>query len=173
MPIQKVTAPNQSENNMKSRLSATDFFQKLEDCTKKGTPELQMTPFLLFAMFNFSSKCFYGNFNNSSFRLTLYTKFTPTLFILKGNYKVINQQLIVSYVIEPIGKFLLLWMKYSPLLFLLLLNCIYFLNSIRMPIEGYIAFNIFIVLAFFYSRWKMKMERKKLEMKFKRIFEIE
>lgn len=42
-----------------------------------------------------------------------------------------------------------------------------------MPIEGYIAFKIFIVLAFFYSRWKMKMERKKLEMKFKRIFEIE
>lgn len=78
---------------MKSRLSATDFFQKLEDCTKKGTPELQMTPFLLFAIFNFSSKCFYGNYNNSSFRLTLYTKFTPTLFILKGNYIVINQQL--------------------------------------------------------------------------------
>lgn len=156
---------------MKTKLSIKEFRERLKDNTKIGMPELKIT-FGIFSFFFQNSKYFYGNFDESTFRLTINSNFVTTFYILKGKYQNINNNLKLNYTIEPINKLGLIWIKFFP--FVAVIGFNYFLCFIlkNTPNEIFIIFNLFIVFIIFFSRWKLKREKKNLELRFNEIFEI-
>jgi hypothetical protein len=156
---------------MKSKIDITEFRKRLKDNTKFGSPKLK-TPLGFFSIFTDNSKCFYGDFDDSTFRLTKNSNFSSSLYFLKGTYKKTEQNLIVNYTLEPVGKFRIAWVKYFPIVALIVFNCLFYFNSKDAPREAYVIFNLFIIFIFFFSRWHTKWKKKNLEQKFKNIFEI-
>lgn len=155
---------------MNSKLKIEEFREKLRINTKIGTPELR--PVLgIFSVFSDNSKCFYGNFNESTFKLVKNTNFKTTFYVLRGNYQNIENNLKLSYVIEPSSKLGIIWIKFFPFIALIGSN-FYFLNDKSTPKQILILVNVFIFFTIVFSRWNLKREKKYLENKFNKIFEI-
>lgn len=158
---------------MKSKLNINEFRNRLKENSKIGYPKLKSTPFVVFTMSGGGgSKVFFGMFDDSTFRLTMNSTLFPTFYIIKGKYKNINNSLNVNYTIEPNSKFQILWNKYLPIISLFGVNLFFLLNSRKIPVEVYLAFNLFIIFMILFSRWDIKRKKKNLEQKFIKIFEI-
>ncbi|SHG27135.1 hypothetical protein [Flavobacterium defluvii] len=157
---------------MKSNLNLLEFRSRLKESIQIGSPKLKLGPFAVFTIFDGKSKPFYGLFDDKDFRLTINYRVTPTSFIVKGKYKVVNNILHVNYEIEPHPKFILVWVKYFPIFCFILMNSL-LISSKNAPQEAFIVVNVFLVFMIFYSRWDIKRKRKNIEQKFIEIFEIE
>ena len=155
---------------MKSKIDITEFRNRLKDNTKIGSPKLKI-PLGFFSIFTDNSKCFYGDFDESTFRLIKNSNFFSTLYFLKGTYKKTEKNLIVNYTLEPVGKFRIAWVKYFPIVALIMFNSVFYFE-IKPPIKIYIIFNVFIVFIPFLSRLKIEWQNRKLKRKFNKIFEI-
>jgi hypothetical protein len=155
---------------MESKINITEFRNRLKDNTKIGLPKLKI-PMGFFSVFTDNSKCFYGNFDNSTFELITNSNFLPTFYFLKGTYKNTEKNLIVNYNIEPIGKLRIAWIKYFSIIALIICNSVFYFEA-KPPIEIYIIFNVFIIFISFFLRLIIKWQNKKLERKFFKIFEI-
>lgn len=155
---------------MTSKLSLSEFRSRLKNNTEIGSVKVKLSTFRVFPMFG-RTKPFYGLFDDKSFRLTLNSEVSPTIYVIKGKYKNINNVLQVDYVIEPNSKFQLIWVEYSPILGILAIN-IFFLFFAKGLRRASTIINLFLLFMAFYSRWKTERKRKKLEKKFVEIFEI-
>lgn len=156
---------------MNSKLNITEFRNRLKENTKIGRPDIKLS-LGIFSLFYLNSKIFYGIFDDSTFRLTINYNFTSGFYILKGKYQNIDNKLKLNYIIEPMSKIGIIWIKYFPFIALIGFNCFYFFNLKNVPNEINIIFNSFIVFIIFFSRWDIKRKRKNLEQKFIEIFEI-
>jgi amino acid transporter len=157
---------------MKSKLNIIEFRNRLKENTKIGRPELQLSLGIL-SIFFLSSKSFYGNFDDSTFQLTKNYNFTSGFYLLKGKYQNIDNKVKLNYIIEPMSKIGIIWLKYFPFVAMIGFNSFFFFNIKNAINEVYIVFNLFIVFIIFYSRWDIKRKKKNLEQKFIEIFEIE
>lgn len=157
---------------MESKLNIIEFRNRIKDNTVIGNPKLKLiSPFDLFRIFGSFSKPFYGNFDDSTFRLTTNSAVSPTFFMIKGNYRITNRTLFVNYTIEPTHKIQIIWLKYYPLIAFVLCNSVFILIE-KVPMQVYLIFNLFIVFSVFHTRWLPKRKIKNLEQKFKKIFEL-
>lgn len=158
---------------MKSKLTISEFRNRLKTHSKIGSPNFKSSLFGIFTMFGGNnSKFFYGLFDDSAFNLTMNSTIMPPLYVIKGKYKNTNSTLSINYTIESNSKFRLLWMKFFPIIFLFVINLLFLLSSNKIPFEVYIVFNLFTIFILFYSRWDMKRRKKNMEQKFIEIFEI-
>jgi hypothetical protein len=155
---------------MKSKLDITEFRNRLKENTKIGSPKLKI-PLGFFSVFTDNSEYFYGNFDNSTFELIKNSNFSPYLYFLKGTYKKDEKNLNVNYRLEPVGKIRITYVKYFPIIALIVFNSIFYFEM-KPPIEIYIIFNVLIVFITIFSRLNIKWQNKKLERKFNKIFEI-
>ena len=156
---------------MESKLSLAEFRTRLQNNTEIGSLKVNLSLFRIFPRFG-GIKPFYGLFDEKSFRLTINSRTSPTYFIIRGNYKNINNRLNINYIVEPNSKFQLLWTRFSPVVFLIALN-IFFLFFGRGLRRATTIVSLFLLIIIFYSRWKEERKRKKLERKFIRIFELQ
>ena len=155
---------------MKSKLDITEFRNRLKENTKIGSPKLKIQ-LGFFSIFTDNSKYFYGNFDNSTFELIRNSNFLPYLYFLKGKYKKEGKNLNVNYGLEPVGKIRITYVKYFPIVALVMFNSIFYFD-VKPPTEIYIIFNLFIVFATILWRLNIKWQNKKLERKFNKIFEL-
>ena len=155
---------------MKSKIDITEFRNRLKENTKIGSPKLKI-PMGFFSIFTDNSKCFYGNFDNSTFELIKNSNFSPASYFLKGTYKNTEQNLIVNYSFEPVGKLRIAWVKYFPIIAFIMCNSVFYFQ-VKPPIEIYIIFNTFIAFISIFSRLNTKWQKKKLKRKFNKVFEI-
>jgi len=155
---------------MESNLSLSEFRARLQNNTEIGSLRVNVSHFRLFPRFG-GVKPFYGLFDDKSFRLTINSPTSPTIFIVRGNYKNIDNRVNVNYIVEENSKFQLLWTRFSPVVFLIAIN-IFFLFFGRGLRRATTIVSLFLLIIIFYSRWKEERKRKKLEQKFIRIFEI-
>lgn len=156
---------------MESKLSLAEFRTRLQNNTEIGSLKVDLSLFRIFPRFG-GIKPFYGLFDEKSFRLTINSRTSPTYFIIRGNYKNINNRLNINYIVEPNSKFQLLWTRFSPVVFLIALN-VFFLFFGRGLRRATTIVSLFLLIIIFYSRWKEERKRKKLERKFIRIFELQ
>lgn len=155
---------------MISKLSLSEFRTRLKNNTEIGSPKVKIGPFGIFAAFS-GTKPFYGLFDDKTFRLTINSTVSPTFYIVKGKYKLVNNVLKVDYIVEPGNKFQPIWAKYSPIVLILVIN-IFFLFFARGLRRASTIVNLFLLFMAFYSKWKVEKNRKKLEKIFVRIFEL-
>jgi len=155
---------------MESKLSLAEFRTRLQSNTEIGSLKANLSIFRIFPRFG-GTKPFYGLFDEKSFRLTLNSRTSPTYFIIRGNYKNSYNRVNVSYIVEPNSKFQLIWTRFSPVVFLIIIN-VFFLFFGRGLRRATTIVSLFLLILIFYSRWKEERKRKKLERNFVRIFEI-
>ena len=155
---------------MKSKIDIIEFRNRLESNTKIGSPKLKI-PLGFFSIFTDNSKCFYGKFDNSTFEVIKNSNFFPNFYFLKGTYKNTENNLIVNYSIEPVGKLQIVWIKYFPIIAFIMCNSIFYFEA-KPPTEIYIIFNVFIIFISIFSRLNIKWQNRKLKQKFNKIFEI-
>lgn len=155
---------------MESKLSITEFRTRLSNNTEIGSLQVKLSSFKIFPTFA-GTKPFYGFFDNQSFYLTVNSAKSPTFYTIIGEYKTVNNRLIVDYIVEPNSKFQFMWVRYAPVICLILINLfiIVFAKGLR---RATTIINLFMLFLIFYSRWKEERRRKKMEQKFLRIFEI-
>jgi len=156
---------------MESKLSTTEFRDRLKLNTKIGTPELKFN-FGILSIFSDHSKCFYGSFDDATFRLSINSNFTTKFYILKGKYKNTDSKLNLNYTIETMSKLGIIWIIYFPLVLLIGFNCFLCFNNKSTPNEVIIVFNLFLIFIIFISRLQLKREKKNLKLTFNKIFEI-
>ena len=160
---------------MKSKLNIEEFQSRINQTSKIDSAKLKLSPFGLFTSFGGVSKIFYGNFDESTFHLTMNSILSPTFYIIKGKYEYQDNRLNVDYVIEPSNKFQIAWTKIFPVVFLIGINILLLLSNSNLkntPSEAYIVFNVAAVFLIFFSRWDMKRKKLKLEQKFIETFEL-
>ncbi|QOG01417.1 hypothetical protein [Flavobacterium sp. MDT1-60] len=155
---------------MESKLSLSEFRTRLKNNTEIGSTTAHTEKVRIFPISG-TIKPFYGSFDNTSFRLTVNSPKSSTPFIVKGNYKDVNNKVSVDYVIEANNKFQVIWTRYSPIILILVIN-IFFLFFARGLRRASTIVNLFLLFMAFYSRWNEERKRKKLEQKFISIFEI-
>lgn len=155
---------------MESKLSLAEFRARLINNTEVGSLKVNLGTFRLFPIFG-ETKPFYGLFDDKSFSLTLNSTTSPTIFVIRGKYKNVNNVVKVDYVVEPNSKLQLIWAEYAPVIGIIVINLffLFFAKGLR---RGTTIINLFLLVMAFYSRWKTERRRKKLEQKFIRIFEI-
>lgn len=155
---------------MESKLSLAEFRARLINNTEVGSLKVNLGTFRLFPIFG-ETKTFYGLFDDKSFSLTLNSATSPTIFVIRGKYKNVNNVVKVDYVVEPNSKLQLIWAEYAPVIGIIVINLffLFFAKGLR---RGTTIINLFLLVMAFYSRWKTERRRKKLEQKFIRIFEI-
>jgi hypothetical protein len=158
---------------MKSKLTISEFRNRLKTHIKIGSPNLKSSLFGIFTMFGGgNSKIFYGLLDDSAFNLTMNSTIMPPLYVIKGKYKNTNSSLTINYTVEPNSKFGLLYLKFFPVFSLFGINLFFLLVEKNAPIEVYISFNLFVIFMIFFSRWDVKRRKKNMERKFIEIFEI-
>ena len=155
---------------MESKLSLSEFRARLINNTEIGSVNVKLSTFRIFPKFG-GTKVFYGLFDDKTFRLTLNSAVSPTVFIIRGKYKNVNNVLKIDYVVEPNSKFQMLWVEYAPVVGIIAIN-IFFLFFAKGLRRASTIVNLFLLVMAFYSRWKEERKRKKLEQKFVKIFEI-
>jgi hypothetical protein len=156
---------------MESKLSINEFRERIKNNTKIGSANLRLSPLAVFSIFDLTSKPFYGTFDNAAFQLTTNSILSPTFYVAKGEYETINGKLNINYKVEPSSKLQLIWIKYFPIVSLVLMNFLFLFDK-KTEIELYIISNLSILFILFYSRWNTKLKMKKLERKFNEIFEV-
>jgi hypothetical protein len=158
---------------MKSKLTISDFRNRIKTHSKIGSPKLKSSLFGIFTMFGGDiSKTFYGLFDDSAFNLTTNSTIMPPVYVIKGKYRNINGKLNIDYNIEPNSKFSLLYLKFFPFFLLFVINLFFLFVEKNTPIEVYISFNLFIIFMILFSRWDMNRRKKNMERRFIEIFEI-
>jgi hypothetical protein len=158
---------------MKSKLTISEFRNRIKIHSKIGSPNLKSSLFGIFTMFGGDiSKTFYGLFDDSAFNLTMNSTIMPPLYTIKGKYRNTNSKLTIDYSIEPNSKFGLLYLKFFPVFALFGVNLFFILVEKNAPIEVYLSFNLFVIFMIFFSRWDIKRRKKNMEQKFIEIFEI-
>jgi len=155
---------------MKSKIDITEFRNRLKENTKIGSPKHKI-PLVFFSLFTENSKYFYGNFDNSTFEIIKNSNFFQSFYFLKGTYKNIEKSLIVNYSIEPLGKLRIAYIKYFPVIALIIFNSIFYFQA-KPPIEIYIIFNLFIVFISIISRLNIIRQNRNLKRKFNKMFEL-
>ena len=155
---------------MESRLSISEFRERLKNNTEIGSPKVALGQVRIFPLSG-AIKSFYGFFDDNSFNLTVNSKKASTHFIVRGKYENVNNRLIVDYIVEPSNKYQQFWAYYSPIILILAIN-IFFLFFARGLRRASTIVNLFLLFMAFYSRWNEERKRKKLEQKFISIFEI-
>lgn len=155
---------------MESKLSLSEFRKRLENNTEIGSLKINLSLLRLYPKFR-GVKPFYGLFDDKSFRLTVNSTSSPTHFIVRGNYKNVNNVIKINYTVEPNSKAQLIWAYYSPIILILAIN-IFFLFFARGLRRASTIVNLFLLFMAFYSRWREERKRKKLEQKFIKLFEI-
>ena len=158
------------KTKMKSKIDITEFRNRLKDNTKIGSPKLKF-PLGFFSVFTDNSKCFYGRFDNSTFEIIKNSSFVPSLYFLKGTYEKTEKNLTVNYSLEPVGKLRLVWVKYFPIIALIMCNSIFYFQA-KPPTKIYLIFNSFIVFISIVSKLNIKWQSRNLKRKFNKIFEI-
>lgn len=156
---------------MKSKLSISEFRNKLKNSTKIGHPQLKIfSPFSLF--FYDSSKPFYGLYDESTFSLTSNLGFTQNSYKVKGSYKVINGKLQIQYKMFP--KF-----KYQYYFWIFWLICgfamLVFINIGMLSNDkgsDLLVINPFFIFMLCFGFFTTVRAKRKLEKKFIEIFEI-
>ncbi|VXB58033.1 conserved hypothetical protein [Flavobacterium sp. 9R] len=157
---------------MTSKLSLSEFRNRIKENLDIGSLKLKLSPLSVFTMFGETSKPFYGNYDETSFRLTANSTITPTFYILKGKYKKVNATVTVNYNIVSPSKFHKIWIKFFPILACIAVNSVFFFDSTKAPIEVYVVFNSFWIVSSLFSVWYNKRKKRKLEEKFLELFEI-
>lgn len=155
---------------MKSKIDRTEFRKRLKENTKIGSIKLKI-PLGIFSILSDNSKCFYGNFDDSTFELIINSNFFPTFYFLSGTYKNTEKNLSVNYSVVPIGNLRIAYLRYFPIVALIMCNSIFYFQ-VKPPIEIYFIFNVFILFISFFSRFILKWHIEKLKRKFNQIFEI-
>lgn len=155
---------------MESKLNLSEFRLRLKNNTEIGSPKAALGQVRIFPISG-AVKPFYGFFDDKSFRLTVNSPKSSTPFIVKGNYKDVNNKVRVDYSVESNNKFQVIWARYSPIILILAIN-IFFLFFARGLRRASTIVNLFLLFMAFYSRWNEEKKRKKLEQKFISIFEI-
>jgi hypothetical protein len=155
---------------MKTKIDITEFRNRLKYNTKIGSPKLKI-PLGFFSIFTDNPKYFYGKFDNSTFEIIKNYNFFPSIYFLKGTYKISEKFVTVNYSLEPLGKLQIAWIKYFPIIALIMCNSIFYLEA-KPPIEIYVLFNLFIVFISIVSRLCIKWQNRNLKGKFNKIFEI-
>lgn len=154
---------------MKSKLSRTEFRNRMSKNLKNG--HIKLRPFTILTGFSGASKLFYGNFDDTTFRLK-FNSFQPKSYVIKGDYKSKNSTLYIRYSIAPNSKYYLIMNTILPIIAGILINVLFLLNTEKSHFEEYIIVNSFVIFIVLFSRWKNKKERKNLEQKFIKIFEL-
>lgn len=72
-------------HKMESNLSLSDFRARLQNNIEIGSLKVNLRRFRLFPIFG-GVKPFYGLFDDNSFRLTINSSKSPTIFIVRGNF---------------------------------------------------------------------------------------
>jgi hypothetical protein len=157
---------------MTSKLSLSEFRNRIKENLDIGSPKLKLSPLSVFTMFGETSKPFYGNYDDTSFRLTANSTISPTFYILKGEYKKVNATVTINYNIVSPSQFHKFWIRFFPLVGWLAGNSVFFFDSRNVPNEVYVVFNSFWVVASLFSIWYNKRKKRKLEEKFLELFEI-
>lgn len=158
---------------MKTKLSISEFRNRLKTHSKIGSPNLKSTHLGIFTMFGGDiSKTFYGLFDDSAFNLTMNSTIMPPLYAIKGKYRSINSNLAIDYSIEPNSKFGLLYLKFFPVFALFGVNLFFLFVEKFAPIEVFLSINLFVIVMIFFSRWDMKRRKINMERKFIEVFEI-
>jgi len=156
---------------MTSRISILEFRNRLKSNTKVGLLHFKRELGIFSILFP-TSKCFYGKFDDTTFRLMLNSNFVSPIYIIKGKYQNINGILKLNYTVVPRSNIGFIWIKFFPLVALIGANTFcYFIFKITTS-KVYIIINSFILFSLLYSRWKLKREKKNLEQKFNETFEI-
>jgi hypothetical protein len=149
---------------MTSRLTTKDFRSRLEELTRQGQPWVMGTPFCVL-YFNFGSQPFFGEIEDSTFRLTNNSAFSPGGSIIEGRFSGDAASAKVEYEIRTM-KFPYFWIRFIPLLGLLVHNSFALFNTEIIGPPLIIGVNIFLVLLFFVGRWREKKRLNKLEKEF-------
>jgi hypothetical protein len=88
---------------MTSKLTLTDFRQKLQSNTKIGNPNIKGTPFAGYVKLGESDKVFFGQFNNTSFKLTKNSSLFPIPYVIVGKYESTDNHAIdITYQVKTI-----------------------------------------------------------------------
>lgn len=154
---------------VESKLNITEFKNRLKENTVIGNPKLKLIS--LFRIFGGFSKPFYGNFDDTTFRLTTNSATSLVLFTVKGKYKITNRKLCIDYIIEPTHKFQTIWLKYYPFIAFVLFNSTFIILE-KVPLWIILIFNLLILFSLFFTRWISKINKRNLEKKLKEIFEL-
>ncbi|CAM3664732.1 hypothetical protein FSS13T_27290 [Flavobacterium saliperosum S13] len=156
---------------MVSKISITEFKERLKNNTKYGPPKIKGTPFAIFTLFGESNKIFFGTYSKTKFELTKNSTLFPTVHIISGEIKSIeNNKTEINYVVKPIG-FGYYWNKYMPIIVIPICNLILYTNSA--PLKAYkiinpLMFGFVIIINLIIWRNKNKLINY-----FEKIFEIE
>ncbi|NHM03699.1 hypothetical protein [Flavobacterium celericrescens] len=165
-----ISAEEEKKPKMKSKIDITEFRNRLKDNTKIGSPKLKI-PLGFFSIFTDNSKCFYGRFDNSTFEIIKNSSFVPSLYFLKGTYEKTEKSLTVNYSLEPVGKLRLVWVKYFPIIALIMFNSIFYFQ-VKPSMKVYLIFNLFIIFISIVSKLNIKWQNRNLKRKFNKIFEL-
>lgn len=156
---------------MVSKINIAEFRERLNKNTKYGNPRIKGTPFAVFSIFGESNKIFYGTYNKTKFELTKNSTLFPAPFMISGEINTKNgTQTETIYEVKPIG-FGYYWLKYMPIIGILLFNLVHYSQSA--PFEIYTIINPIIFGLAIISRFYMWRQKNKLVNDFKKVFEIE
>ncbi|ESU21261.1 hypothetical protein FCR2A7T_06890 [Flavobacterium cauense R2A-7] len=156
---------------MVSKISITEFKERLKNNTKYGPPKIKGTPFAIFTLFGESNKIFFGTYSKTKFELTKNSTLFPTVHIISGEIKSIeNNKTEINYVVKPIG-FGYYWNKYMPIIAIPIFNLILYTNSF--PLKAYKIINPVIVGIAILCNFLVWRNKNKLINHFEKVFEIE
>ena len=156
---------------MKSKIDITEFRKRLKNNTKTGSPKLKIVWGILAIFISDSSKSFYGKFDDSKFEILINSNFFPSYYFLKGTYKSSEKGLSINYSIEPIRLFGNSLIFFLPIIVFIIINSILYFQ-IKPPTKVYVAFNLFLVFISFVLILNIKWQKRNLQTKFNKTFEI-
>ena len=156
---------------MISKLTKSEFINRLEENTKIGDPKIKGTPFAVLTMFGKTRKKFYGEYSDSNFRLTKNAVLHPIPYIFEGMLKSMdNSSTEISLKIKPIW-FGYLWIRILPALFLIFINFMMITQGNNLETEIYLIVNTFLAFMFIPILVSIRKKNKLLKV-FYKIFEI-
>jgi hypothetical protein len=157
---------------MTTKLSYKEFQSRLTNLTRIGEPVIMGTPFAIFTTFDFSGKPFYGEFNETEFILTRNKVMPfPTGYIIKGTYNA-NIEAKLIYEVKPIS-FSYYWIRIAPIVFFVFINTILFFNLRSFQLDVVLTVNAFLLVGTLLVIAVDKFQKKSLEKRFCKEFEIE
>ena len=157
---------------MQSNINITEFRNRLKNNTKIGHPKLKLSPFAMFSMFGDSSKIFYGLYDDYSFSLTSNFRTSPTYYIVRGNYKTVNEKLQIQYNIAPRYKYQIYWWVFISIIGFAVFNSLLLTGRNKPDSEVPIIANLFFIFMATYAYLNITRKRRKLEKNFIEIFEV-
>ena len=159
---------------MTSEYNIKDFREKLLELTKEGYPLNKGNPFAIFSI-NFSSKPFYGNIYESTFKITKNANINLLPYLIEGKFKKNGNVTLLNYEIIPM-KFGYYWIKFFPILinFIGIVALLFNLKNIDSDIlNTKFLFFVFIAeLILILPLLITKIRKKKFEKEFLRSLKI-